>query len=601
MRNALLASLVILMVLMSGCLGGEATTGTTSTGYASNTVSSVQSPASQYKAPPLRFIYPEEPANVNMSFENMGEFFWKTYSAVPYSQYGNITVNYYGGVFHGRYEFVLTNFTSGTPLYLTLPMTPRNPITLNITIEGVPLNLSRVNRYRFIIPKEKGVGVEVYAVNVSTSLTTLKGVAEYKFYYPENKDYLLSLISWGVGLGTDFSWWEFASRNVSITVIPRFPKDTVFVLIRKGIIRSGMEVTYSDPLHPYVGFILHIPNLEWRSFEWNGVNFTVYFTPSTYSDEGFELVKKELIFGVDFYRNMTGILLPPERLDVMFYPGFTTSMVSHFSREVATANFGHVIIIGSANDMKYFALNRPSLVFHEVAHEWAGHYARDYIGIKEPLATFMEMDAYGKWNPDDYLSWLNDKEYGTVKYGNGATFYDTLINSRMYSLSQVKWGMYYRGAFTLRSLRFVLGEENFSTVFLGLLEKFHVAPCKNITMFEDTIEELSGEDLSWFFDEWFNSTLFPDYNITDLSLSQAGDGYNLTFTIVDASNFTMPVPVRVYLENGDYVDETIWVNGTATVGVELPERPVKIVIDPDEIMVNINRKFEVEGIGVDVN
>ena len=598
MRKGLLAFLFILVVFVSGCLRGPSTpTGTTS---ASHSSSSTPIPPQEEKAP-LEFLYPESPKVINWSYEEAYRFFVSNYSDVPYSQYGNITVDYYGGVFHGRYEFVLTNFTSGTPLYLTLPTTPRSPITLNITIEGVPLNLSRVNRYRFIIPEEMGVGVEVYVVNVSTSLTTLRGVAEYKFYYPENKDYLLSLISWGMGLGTDFSWWEFASRNVSITVIPRFPKDTVFVLIRKGVIRSGMEVTYSDHLYPYVGFILHIPNLEWRSFEWNGVNFTVYFTPSTYSDEGFELVKKELIFAVDFYRNMTGILLPPERLDVMFYPGFTTSMVSHFSTEVATANFGHVIIIGSANNMKHFALNRPSLVFHEVAHEWVGHYARDYIGIKEPLATFMEMDAYGKWDPDDYLSWLNDNEYSTVRYGNGATFYDTLMNSRRYSLSQLKWGMYYRGAFTLRSLRFVLGEENFSRVFLGLLERFHVTPCKNITMFEDTIEELSGENLDWFFAEWFNSTLFPDYNVTNLSVERNGGDYTFSFTITDASNFTMPVPVRVYLEDGSSKDYRIWVNSTATVNLELPEKPVKIVIDPNEIMANVNRKFEVDGIQVEVN
>ena len=63
----------------------------------------------------------------------------------------------------------------------------------------------------------------------------------------------------------------------------------------------------------------------------------------------------------------------------------------------------------------------------------------------------------------------------------------------------------------------------------------------------------------------------------------------------------MPVPVRVYLEDGSSKDYRIWVNSTATVNLELPEKPVKIVIDPNEIMANVNRKFEVDGIQVEVN
>ncbi|WP_257789295.1 hypothetical protein [Thermococcus gorgonarius] len=42
-------------------------------------------------------------------------------------------------------------------------------------------------------------------------------------------------------------------------------------------------------------------------------------------------------------------------------------------------------------------------------------------------------------------------------------------------------------------------------------------------------------------------------------------------------------------------------NGTARVSIELPEKPVKIVIDPNEVMANVNREFEVNGIKVKVN
>lgn len=93
----------------------------------------------------------------------------------------------------------------------------------------------------------------------------------------------------------------------------------------------------------------------------------------------------------------------------------------------------------------------------------------------------------------------------------------------------------------------------------------------------------------------------PDYNVTVLKITQAGDTYNLTFTINDANDFKMPVPVRIYMENGEYVDERVWVNGTATVSLELPDKPVKIVIDPEEVIVNVNREFRLSDIWIKVD
>ncbi|ASJ15190.1 M1 family aminopeptidase [Thermococcus radiotolerans] len=601
MRKTLLAVLIILVVLVSGCLGGEATTGTTPTGSASSTVSSVQSSGPQYKAPPLRFIYPEEPANVNMSLEDLIELLQenrielsnKRHSVVSYSQYGNISVNYTDGVFRGRYDFVLTNFTSG-PLYLAVFVTPKDPITLNVTIEGVPLDFSRMNAYRWV--NEDGVGFKIYEVNVSTNLSELHGVAHYEFRYLENEDYLREMWRKNVLIGTDFSWWEFASKNATITVIPTFPENTVFVLSEWGIVRSGMKVVYSGSLKPYEGFTLYIPDMEWKSFHWNGVNFTVYFTRGIYSDEGFDLVKKEFTFAMGLYSNLTGVL-PLERFDAVFFPGLQRMMYKRFRRKPLGMDVGHVILVECLVDMKDSAVNYASLIFHELAHEWAGYYA-SFGHFNEPLATFMQMEAYGRWNPEDYVSWLNQNEYTTLEYGGSAPFYDVVNDPRKYPGSFVI--LYWKGAFVIRSLKFILGDEKFSEGLRQLFEECHAAQC-NVTSFEEIFENVSGEDLGWFFDEWFNSTLFPDYNITNLSLSQAGDGYNLTFTIVDASNFAMPVPIRIVMENGDSLDTRVWVNRTAEVSLRLEDRPVKIIIDPEEFIANINRKFEVNGIAVEVN
>ncbi|ASA78453.1 M1 family aminopeptidase [Thermococcus sp. 5-4] len=598
MRKAVPALLVVLVILVSGCLGGNTTTGTTSTGSASNTVSSVQSPGSQYKAPPLRFIYPEEPANVNMSFENMGEFFWKTYSAVPYSQYGNISVNYTDGTFRGRYDFVLTNFTSG-PLYLALLVTPNDPLTLNISIEGVPLELSRMDVYRWV--DEDGVGIEIYAVNVSTNLTTLKGVVTYDFRYLENKEYIRQMWEHDVFIGTDFSWWEFASKNATVTVTPYLPKDTVFVLFDYGVVRNGSEVVYTSPIHPYLGFSLYLPNLGWTGFEASDVSFTVYYPGDCYDEEGLELVKRELTFSFGLYQNITGIK-PVERFNVLFVPGFSWRI----SREVlgisaGAVNIGGTFIVDCPSNIGHSATNFVSTLFHELAHEWFGHYM-SFGTFNEPLAEYFRMEAYTRWNQSDALGWLDRREESRAIWANGAlSLRESLRRNLPADKEKYIYSVRYaKGAFMLRSLRLIVGNETFNRILHDVLEECHGSHC-NYTVFIETAENVSGKNLDWFFDEWFNSTLFPNYSITNLNLSPTGEGYNLTFTIVDASNFTMPVPIRIVMENGDSLDTRVWVNRTAEVSLRLEDRPVKIIIDPDEWMANVNWKFEVEGIEVDVN
>ena len=587
----LLVFLLVFMVLASGCLDGN-----TSTGTPSSTPPEVEtaSTTSVEQVPPVEFLYPEKPEIVNLTLEDATEFFQERYSRVSYSQFGNITVNYSGGVFTGVYRFVLTNFTDRT-LYLAVLKTADEPIKLNITIEGVPLNLSRVDRY---ILFDEGVGIEFYAVNVSTNLTTLRGVARYELRHLGNEVYISQMASRGIDFGTDFSCWSFASKNASITVTLSFPKDTVFVLFRNGVIHSGMKVVYTSPLRPYGGFVLYLPDLEWKSFEWDGVNFTVYFASQDYSEAGFGLVQKELTFVMELYSNLTGIL-PVQKFDVFFVPNLNRILYKRFRWASVGTNRGQVVLVDCRVDIEDSAVNYASLLFHEIAHQWAGHYA--WFGyINEPLATFMQIEAYGRWSPDEYPLWLNNNEYRTLKYGNEVPFYEVLKDRHRYSYYTSYYTLYWKGAFVIRSLKFMLGDEKFSEAFRKLFEECHTSPC-NVTAFEGIFEDVSGHELGWFFDEWFNSTLVPNYTVENLQVLERNSGYNLSFTIVDASNFTMPVPVRVYLENGDYVDETIWVNGTATVGIELPERPVKIVIDPYEWMANVNRKFEVEGIGVEVN
>ncbi|NJE85461.1 hypothetical protein E3E23_06440 [Thermococcus sp. CX2] len=592
-RASLLVPLVVFMVIVSGCLGGG-NTPTSTPSSASSPAVETTSTTSVEQFPPVKFLYPEKPEIVNLTLEDATEFFREKYSRVPYSQFGNITVNYSNGVFTGVYRFVLTNFTDRT-LYLAMLKTEDEPIKLNITIEGVPLNLSRVDRYLLF---DEGVGIEFYAVNVSTNLTTLRGIARYEFRYLENEDEIGALVGkYGLLFGTDFSWWEFASKNATIVVTPYLPRDTIFVLFGHGVVRNGSKVIYTSPLHPYLGFSLYLQNLNWTDFSVNDVNVTVYYTAGCYNPEGLELVKKELNFTIGLYRNITGVL-PSNRLDVVFVPGLPALSKRLFSEPVNGIDLKGTFLVNCPIDIKDSAVNYASLLFHELAHEWFGRYA-SFGRLNEAFADYMRVEAYQRWDPKRYPTWIEDMERMAVRDSSQYTYFEAMDPSLPYW--KVSGVLYKKGAFILRSLRFVLGNETFNEILHEALTECHGSYCA-VQDFQRIAENVSGEDLDWFFNEWFNSTLLPDYNITDLSLSATDNGYNLTFRLIDANNFTMPVELRIVMENGKFVDKTVWVNeGMAEVTLSLEARPTIIVIDPNEWMANINRNFEVDGIEVVVN
>ncbi|MDI3476040.1 MAG: hypothetical protein PWQ79_1797 [Thermococcaceae archaeon] len=509
----------------------------------------------------------------------------------------------------GRYEFTIFNFTSKT-LYIARYFTPDGFVDINnITIEGVPLNLSKLDRYRYEIIN--GSGIEFYAVNVSTNLTKLQGVATYEVRYKKNWKLFYSLGE-NITIGTDFSFWDLASNSggYRIVVTPKLPKGTLYVISGYGTVENGSTVVYgvdSGVQHLSISTVMvWMPNLERVDFTLGSMNFTVYLPSWVISDEGIEALKSKLNLALSVYGNLTGIEKPTERLFIIFHSQFWKFSQETLGYTARGINYFSTIILPFRNDLPttldYYQLN----LFHEFAHEWFGHYAGFGLFVETPT-QFLMLEAYSRSVSQTYFydQYLDEVEKQVVSIKNFTYIetitgkYDNFSDPRLYS--QEAWYIrYFKGPYILRSLRFLVGDQKFGEIFHTLLEECHGSYCE----YRDFIrisEKVYGDDLSWFFDEWFNTTEVPDYNVTVLNITQVENTYNLTLTITDASNFTMPVPVRIYLENGEYVDERVWVNGTATVSLELPDKPVKIVIDPEEAIANVNREFSVNGVVVKVD
>jgi len=99
------------------------------------------------------------------------------------------------------------------------------------------------------------------------------------------------------------------------------------------------------------------------------------------------------------------------------------------------------------------------------------------------------------------------------------------------------------------------------------------------------LEEASGEDLEWFFQQWFHTTATLDYAVESASAERSGAGWSTSVTVTRTGEAWMPLTVeaggeRVVLEERAR---------TQTVEITTEERPEAVVLDPDVVLLDTDR------------
>jgi hypothetical protein len=153
-----------------------------------------------------------------------------------------------------------------------------------------------------------------------------------------------------------------------------------------------------------------------------------------------------------------------------------------------------------------------SLTAHELAHQWWGDMVTcatwSDIWLNEGFATYSEAlwfeNKSGASDPSALRTAMNERKPrfvdGTVYVQNPSSV------SRIFSSDY----SYRKGAWVLHMLRFVIGDEAFFDLLEAYRDRFEylTATTEN---FRVVAQEISGEDLGWFFDQWVYGGGAPTY------------------------------------------------------------------------------------------
>ena len=151
--------------------------------------------------------------------------------------------------------------------------------------------------------------------------------------------------------------------------------------------------------------------------------------------------------------------------------------------------------------------------------------------------------------------------------------------------------MYYdKTAQILSALRGILGEETFHRAYREYGRRWigrHPYPYD----FFNTIEDVSKQDLSWFWSSWF----FEAWPLDQAIVSVKNDGTSVAITIEDRGLAPMPVELAVTRANGKvervHIPATVWLHGARTYVARVARgaEVMKVEIDPDGWFPDVDR------------
>jgi hypothetical protein len=238
-------------------------------------------------------------------------------------------------------------------------------------------------------------------------------------------------------------------------------------------------------------------------------------------------------------------------------------------------------------------------VMHETGHMWfpmqVGSNEARYPWMDEGFTQFDAAQAmraiYGEpragGRPNDSERGQRELYLAVARAGNDMTL---MWHGDLYP-QQFYFTMFYdKTAQVLAALRGVLGEETFHRAFREYGHRWtgrHPYPYD----FFNTMADVSGQDLSWFWTTWF----YEPWPLDQAIVSVEVQADSTTIGIEDRGLAPMPVRLAVTRANGDVqtleVPVDVWLTGVRRHVVRVANEPrvTKVQIDPDGLFPDLNR------------
>ena len=233
---------------------------------------------------------------------------------------------------------------------------------------------------------------------------------------------------------------------------------------------------------------------------------------------------------------------------------------------------------------------------HEFGHTWfpmiVGSNERKYGWMDEGFNTFINSLSHEDFNKGEYKDLAKNME-PMAQYMFGANSESIMNTPDAMKEANIGTALYLKPGYGLELLRNeILGPDRFDYAFKSYIQRWaykHPTPWD----FFKTMDNVSGEDLSWFWKGWFLENYKLDQAIVSVSYLNNIQADGAVVTIANLDQMAMPVTLSYETVSGKKgtikLPVEIW-NNTTTWKVKLPttEKLASVVIDPNKILPDMN-------------
>jgi Peptidase family M1 domain len=232
---------------------------------------------------------------------------------------------------------------------------------------------------------------------------------------------------------------------------------------------------------------------------------------------------------------------------------------------------------------------------HEFGHTWfpmiVGSNERKFAWMDEGFNTYINILSSEAFNEGEYKELPEVGGMSAYIFGDNM---DGLLNTpEVIQQNNLGVAAYFKPGMMLYVLRNeVLGKERFDMAFKEYVRRWafkHPTPWD----FFHTMENVAGEDLSWYWRSWVLNTWKFDVSVNEVAAIRGNvkNGTNITLQLLEQ----MPLPVTVKITTADGEVQTlklpveVWQRGdTWTFPVKTKAEVKQVVVDPDKKLPDMN-------------
>ena len=236
------------------------------------------------------------------------------------------------------------------------------------------------------------------------------------------------------------------------------------------------------------------------------------------------------------------------------------------------------------------------VVTHEIGHNWfpmiVGSNERQFMWMDEGMNTFI--NGYSS-------NWFNKGEYGDTTNRDILNMANAMKRSKYPLMTPPEamglrdYGMYYSKTSTgLNILRnSVIGANRFDYAFKTYIRRWAFKHPQPEDFFR-TMNDAAGEDLNWFWKEWFYKTWKFDQSIKSVTYVKDNPENGVLITVENLGEIVLPVIVKITEQNGNSgeikLPVEIWQRGGEWTFKYNSTSPLtSVILDPHNELPDVDR------------